>query len=390
MKRKSFGILACCLILASFFSFSSQARIKEQGGKAYLYSKSGKLLKNGFQKVGGKVYYVNAKGVIQKGWKTIGGNRYFFKKNGVLQTGWKNVGSKTYYLSKSKKIPGRGKALTGWQRIQKKWHYFDERGVMAKKTWVGTSYVNKKGEYVKKKTSPLVRLKKQVEDYIRSNCVPGSWAVYVKDLDSGASFSINNKQMYSACLIKVFGMGAAFEMIEDGTFTYDSVKGLLQPMITVSSNDCFNSLVRLMGKSRINEFCKKHGYIKTNQGKGIAPASNSGGLENGTGGNLTSVEDCGAILEEIYRGRLVSKSASEKMLSILKQQQLRGKIPAGIPSGVAVGNKTGETGLLTHDMAIVFGPKKDYIICVMTDTSNPGAAVGGIQGISRLTYRFLN
>lgn len=390
MKKRIIKTMLFCVFLACILQMPVQAKIRVRGGREYLYSESGKLLKGGWKKVKGKIYYVNQRGVIQKGWQVIKGKKYYFKKDGTLQTGWKTIGKNTYYFSKSGKSPKRGMMLTGWQNVKKKKYYFDKWGVLARKTWVGTRYVNNRGELVKKKTSSILKLKSQIESYIRSSCVSGSWAVYVKNLDTGASFSINNRQMYSACLIKIFGMGAVFEKIEEGKLTYESVKGQLYPMITVSNNECFNSLVRLIGKHAVNDFCKEYGYTGTNQGKGIEPAANGQGLENGTGGNLTTVEDCGAVLEDIYRGKLVSKSASEKMMNILKQQQLRSMIPSGVPSGVQVGNKTGNTGALIHDAAVVFGPKADYIICVMTDTVNPGAATVGIRGISRLTYHFFN
>lgn len=390
MKKKMFATAVICLIFAFLQQIPAEAGIRVKGKKEYLYSQSGKLLKNGFYKVEGRTCYVNKKGVIQKGWQVIKGRTYYFGKDGSLQTGWKRIGKKTYYFSRSKKLPKRGSMQTGWQKIRKKTYYFDKWGVLAKKTWVGQRYVNRLGEEVKKKKAPITGLEKKIREYIRNSCVPGHWAVYVKNLETGESLAIGNRPMYSACLIKIFGMGAVFEKIEEGAFSYNSVKGLLYPMITVSSNECFNTLVRKIGKSAINDFCREHGYAGTNQGKGIEPAVNAQGLENGTGGNLTTITDCGEILEDIYQGKLVSGSASKKMLEILKAQQLRSLIPSGVPAGIQVANKTGNTNALIHDAGIVFGKKTDYILCVMTDTVNAGAAPAGIRGISRIVYSFLN
>ena len=52
------------------------------------------------------------------------------------------------------------------------------------------------------------------------------------------------------------------------------------------------------------------------------------------------------------------------MLSLMNQKNTA-KIPAGISADIPA-NKTGETDLDQHDMAIVYGPKTTHILCVMS------------------------
>lgn len=52
------------------------------------------------------------------------------------------------------------------------------------------------------------------------------------------------------------------------------------------------------------------------------------------------------------------------MLNLLKNQKVRYKIPAGLPSGIVCANKTGETSSVQHDMAIIYGKKTNYVLCV--------------------------
>lgn len=68
------------------------------------------------------------------------------------------------------------------------------------------------------------------------------------------------------------------------------------------------------------------------------------------------------------------------MLNLLLRQTRRWKIPSGLPSGVRVANKTGETSSVDHDMAIVFGKKTDYVICVFsrTEVKDMQSRVSGI------------
>ena len=78
------------------------------------------------------------------------------------------------------------------------------------------------------------------------------------------------------------------------------------------------------------------------------------------------------------------------MKNLLLGQTVRQKIPAGIPSGIKVANKTGETSSVQHDMAIVYGKKTDYVICVFSSTGNENYSVTRIRNISRTVYNYLN
>ena len=79
------------------------------------------------------------------------------------------------------------------------------------------------------------------------------------------------------------------------------------------------------------------------------------------------------------------------MLSFLLAQDKRTKIPAGLPTNIQVANKTGENDLCQHDIAIVYGEKTDYILCVMSENAGKEADVlPHIQEVSALTYYALN
>ena len=103
-----------------------------------------------------------------------------------------------------------------------------------------------------------------------------------------------------------------------------------------------------------------------------------------------SAKDCGILLEHIYNGTCVSSNYSKEMRKLLLAQTRRWKIPSGIPSGIKVANKTGETSSVEHDMAIVYGKKKDYIICVFSNTGSEDYALPRIRNISRTVYNYLN
>ena len=188
-------------------------------------------------------------------------------------------------------------------------------------------------------------------------------------------------------------MGLTYERIKQGKMKKTkTIKSRLRSMITVSSNDSFNYLLKRngggkysIGINRVNSFCKRHGYKSTTTRGTLAPTVYSG-YHKGTAG--TSVRDCGHILEDMYRGTLVSESASKEMISYLKNQKRRWKIPAGLPKGVECANKTGEVPGMEHDAAIVYSKDADYIIVVMT--KGDGNAISHIRSVSKTVYNYFN
>ena len=57
-------------------------------------------------------------------------------------------------------------------------------------------------------------LEKQIRNLIAG--YDGTWSVYVKDLQTGQSFSINIQQMYPASVIKLFTMAGIYNEISTG------------------------------------------------------------------------------------------------------------------------------------------------------------------------------
>lgn len=218
----------------------------------------------------------------------------------------------------------------------------------------------------------------------------GRWSIYIKNLSSGITAQRENSQMKAASLIKLFIMGAVCEQYDtlasaNGSETIDN---LLNAMITVSDNDAANQLVTILGngdsaagRQTVSTYCSEHGFSSTSMGRMLLE-------ESPTGENYTSVEDCASFLETLY---LKEFDYSDKMLSLLEAQQRRSKIPAQIPDGVTIANKTGELPGIENDAAIVYGDKNPYIICIMTDgLTDSTLAVNYIASMSGNIYGFFN
>ncbi len=343
----------------------------------YWFNKFGRLSTNAdFHDVKGK-----ANGV------RFQGSYYFGAENGGLlqKQGWITVGGKSYYIS------SRGKKYTN------RWvngYYLLPDGTIARSMKLPDgSYVDSDGKKCSPEGINASGLTNQLQEIIAG--YDGTWSVYVKDLNTGTTISINDTPMQPASIIKSFVMASTFERISRGELPYsDQVKSLLTEMITESSNDAYNKLVGmnspdqsfLSGTEVVNRYLMENGYSSTTCHSTLHPSS-SPFMSNGT--NRTTVRDCGLLLERIYRGTCVSPAFSQEMLNLLLGQTRRAKIPAGLPAGTKVANKTGETDVLQHDMAIVYGPRTTYILCVFSSTSE----YNGIMGIRKITsavHSYLN
>lgn len=238
----------------------------------------------------------------------------------------------------------------------------------------------------------------QIKELLPKN--NGTWSVYVGNLLKGSEGNIDNMPMQAASLIKLFIMGTVYENYDQLASQYggETLNNQLNAMITVSDNDASNTLVNWLGggsdttgMAKVNEFCQAHGYKSTQMGRMLLQS-------NENGDNYTSVNDCGHFLTEIYQlnnGMPTDSTLShaESMYHLLKMQQRKNKLPAQMPEGVHVANKTGELSNVENDAGIIFDTAKgvDLVICFMSQNlSDTGAAQTTIAGNARAIYGYYN
>lgn len=242
----------------------------------------------------------------------------------------------------------------------------------------------------------LENLKSQIEELVSR--LGGEWGVYIKNLETNEYMMINEHEMYSASLIKLFIMAAVYNEIEAGTITKDEhISELLETMITESSNDAANELCEILGNGDMlagfdleNVHTRSIDCTYTIQNTDLQDNRANSTIEY-RGRNYTSPRDCGHLLELIYNGELCGPENSAEMLEYLKNQQTRYKIPQLLPEGTVIANKTGEMTGVENDAAIIYSPNCDYIICIMSnDAYDNSEAISGVQDISQLVYNYFN
>ncbi len=248
--------------------------------------------------------------------------------------------------------------------------------------------------------------------------IPATVGVYGRTMAPGAPLVAYNANVSfpSASTIKVLIMLTAFRLAESDpsvmskVITFRSrdyiggseflayasngerftVHELIVPMIRVSDNTAANILITHFGFDAINATARHAGMKHTALRRHFldTPAI----LRRHD--NRTTPHDMAQLLFEIERGtregiRTVASPAScRAMIQIMLGQTDRDKIPAGVPHGVAVANKTGELTGTRADIAIVdpFG-MSPYVLAVYTkDLNDWNGGAYGIANISRLVY----
>lgn len=217
----------------------------------------------------------------------------------------------------------------------------------------------------------------------------GTWSVYVCDLVNNTEGAIQDARMQAASLIKLYIMGAVYENYDSIIAQYgqSSVDSNLYSMITVSDNDAANTLVSYLGggdssagMTVVNDFCSEKGYSSTHMGR-LLLASNQ------YDDNYTSVSDCGHFLKEVYEGSKESDVHAQAEFDLLAAQTRRNKIPAQMPAGVSIANKTGELSDVENDAGIIYNSSNDLIIVFMIENVlQPGTAQSTIASLSRQIY----
>lgn len=218
--------------------------------------------------------------------------------------------------------------------------------------------------------------------------LPGSISFYYENLVTEDSFSFRAEEpMMAASVIKLYVMADAFARIEQGGLDPDqllsmkkedyvpscgavaylhegvelTVMDLITLMIIFSDNTATNVLIDLLGLSEIQQGIERLGYTQTFLRRKMYDLEKSRrGIQN----QITALET-GRLLKGMYDGSLVSREAGQKMLSIMKNQQVNGKIPfylQALSEEPVIAHKTGEDAGITHDVGIIYG-KEPFIVC---------------------------
>lgn len=232
----------------------------------------------------------------------------------------------------------------------------------------------------------------------------GTYAVYIKNLKTGEFYATNeNETFLSASLYKLWTMGAVYSQIQKGTLQKDdvlsadieklndqfdiasesaeltegkiqkSVDDAVEQMITISHNYSALLLTSTIKLSTVRDFLNTYDLSDSKVGSDLPE---------------TTAADIGKYYELLYKKEIINDIYSDEMLARLKRQRLNDRIPALLPDNIAVAHKTGELYGFKHDAGIVYAPKGDYVIVMLSDTKNPATAVNKMAQLSKNVYEY--
>ena len=207
------------------------------------------------------------------------------------------------------------------------------------------------------------------------------YGVVVKRLRDGRGASLNaDREFYAASTFKLAVLLEAERRLSAGTLKLDdrlqlaaedvtedlgtlgnldlaadgsvSVRAALEAMVTVSDNSTAVALLHLLGAGNIDATLAELGLRHTSVNTRDLP---------------TTAGDMALLMEAVVSGKGMSEAARRDARELLLRQETRDGIPAGLPKGVSVGNKTGTWQGATHDVAFVEAPSGTYVITVLSD-----------------------
>lgn len=165
-----------------------------------------------------------------------------------------------------------------------------------------------------------------------------------------------------------------------------ALRELADLMITRSSNLATNLLIREVDAGRVTTTMRRLGADSMEVLRGVEdiPAFEAG-LNN-----RTTARDLGVLFRALIAGTVASDASRDEMIGILERQRFRDKIPAGLPAGVRVANKTGWITGISHDAAVVYPPADPpYVLVVLTrGIQDQDEAAGVVAEVSRQVWRY--
>lgn len=256
--------------------------------------------------------------------------------------------------------------------------------------------------------------------------VEGEFAVAFKDLQTGKTLFINEKENFHAAstmktpvMIEVFEQTKAgkfklsdsilvkneFKSIVDGSlYSMDiaddsgdgmykqigkkmTIYDLTYQMIIVSSNLATNILIDLVDAKNANATMRKIGAKDIQVLRGVEDQK---AFDKGLN-NSTTAYDLMLIFEKIATNKVIDKQSCEAMAKILFDQKFNEIIPANLPKDVRVAHKTGSITGVQHDSGIVYLPdgRKYVLVLLSKKLKNADTGVKVLAEISEMIYHLL-
>lgn len=240
---------------------------------------------------------------------------------------------------------------------------------------------------------------KEIKRYLESRI--GQYSFYFEDLDGGYIYGFNeNVKMTSAGCMKLPIAIALFKEVENDKISLDTklnicrddkvfgtgiihefcerdytVLELVIAMLIQSDNTAANKIIDVLGIERINEIIKDMGLSNTELNRKTMDEKNVRDVVE----NLTSSFDLCKCWKHLYKHTYLSEAHSNKLIDILRRQQLKNKVSFYIPENFkqTIASKSGDLEGIENDTCIIQIPKGNFALTIMS-TGVPNNVYGNV------------
>jgi beta-lactamase class A len=181
----------------------------------------------------------------------------------------------------------------------------------------------------------------------------------VLDMDSDTDF-------ISASTYKLFVAYSMLKAVDDGSMNGEKVSWSSELDDTTLS-ECFTKMIVESDNACPQAWLKKYGYSTVSDEANAIGATNTHFAYEDM---HTTAADLATLLTKLYKGTILSEDSRERLFTVMKEQEYRSGIPAGIGSNGTVADKVGFLDDYLHDAGIVYSEKGDYVMVFMTNDSS--------------------
>jgi beta-lactamase class A len=261
---------------------------------------------------------------------------------------------------------------------------------------------------------------------LRAALPDGEWGVYFRDLQDGDTLEMNAEEAFHpASTLKILVMVKVYRDVADGRYRLDdeipveksfrsaatkdpkpfeveptkalapkvggrdTVRSLVEHMITASDNLATNNLIRQAGgPEAITAFVRSLGIERSNVLRYIED-------EQAFQEGLNSVavpREYGKLFELLWRGEVVSPAASAEMLAVLSRLKDNRMLPGKLPPGTRVAHKTGAITGVRNDAGLVTMPDGRTYVAVFYSRRLGSEKQGeaSLAAASRVLYDYMS
>ncbi len=213
--------------------------------------------------------------------------------------------------------------------------------------------------------------------------VKGDISIYYKNLSTDESVVVDGeKEYYMASLYKVILTIYILDQIKDGKASLSDNVG--DPPITLEK--ALNKIITESNNEYAISLAQKYGWINIEK-----VMKQKLGIDFSFDQKLqTNVINIGTLFEDIALSLKVDDVEGAYILRLLGDQTKTSKLPKYLPDNIYVHNKTGELDNYSHDAAIIYSPKANYILVFMSKTENSGDTNEKMAKMSQEIYQTLN